>query len=134
MSARTIATIRVGDSLGPLVKKPSMVSLFRFSAATWNAHRLHYDHELSKGQGADRPLVQAYLLGAYLSELAQDWGGSSARLQKLSYRARRPVAVDDEVTCVGSVTAQDGQVVDLELRIERGGEVCVTGTAQLVIQ
>lgn len=133
MSARMAAAVQVGDSLGPLVKKPSMVSLFRFSAATWNAHRLHYDQQFSKQEGAERPLVQAYLLGAYLAELAQDWGGPSARLQKLSFRARRPVTVDDEVTCLGSVAAKNGPVVDLELRIERGGEVCMTASAQLVI-
>jgi len=78
-------------------------------------------------------LVQAYLLGAYLAELAQDWVGGAAQLRKLSFRARRPVAVDDELACLGSVTAKDGQVVDLELRIERGGEVCVTGSAQLLV-
>jgi len=133
MSTRTAAEIQVGDPLGPLAKKPSMVSLFRFSAATWNAHRVHYDHEFSKHEGAERPLVQAYLLGAYLAELAQDWVGGAAQLRKLSFRARRPVAVDDELACLGSVTAKDGQVVDLELRIERGGEVCVTGSAQLLV-
>ena len=133
MSSKAVAAIQIGDVLGPLVKKPSAATLFRFSAATWNAHRLHYDLDLSRQQGADRPLAQAYLLGAYLAELSQDWGGTSARLQKLSYRARRPILVDDEVSCLGSVTAKEGPVVDLELRIERGGEVCMTGTAQLVI-
>jgi hydroxyacyl-ACP dehydratase HTD2-like protein with hotdog domain len=129
---RTAVTIEVGDTLGPMVKKPSMISLFRFSAATWNAHRLHYDNEFAKQEGAERPLAQAYLLGAYLAQLAQDWAGPSARLVKLSYRARRPVSVDDEVACSGSVSGKEGQLVDVELRLERGGEVCMTGTAQLL--
>lgn len=132
MSARTATEVEVGDTLGPIAKKPSMLSLFQFSAATWNAHRLHYDHEFAKHEGAERPLAQAYLLGAYLAQLAQDWGGPTARLVKLSYRARRPVSVDDEVACRGSVTAKDGQLVDLELKLERGGEVCMTATAQVL--
>ena|ERR1700730_7586680 len=131
MTVRAAADIQVGDTLGPMSKQPSVISLFRFSAATWNAHRLHYDHEFAKHEGAERPLVQAYLLGAYLAQLAQDWAGPTARLVKLSYRARRPVSVDDEVACAGSVTAKEGPLVDLELRMERGGEVCMTGTAQL---
>lgn len=133
MAVRTLDSIEIGESLGPLLKRPSMISLFRFSAATWNAHRLHYDHEFSKREGAEKPLVQAYLLGAYLAELAQGWAGPRARLTNLAFRARRPVAVDDEVACLGTVTAKDGQGVDLELWLERGGEVCVTGTARVVM-
>lgn len=133
MAERGIAGVHVGDALGPLVKRPSRVSLFRFSAATWNAHRLHYDQPFSEKEGVERPLVQAYLLGAYLVQLIQGWAGPSARLQKIAYRARSPVAVEEEVSCLGTVTAVDGRLVDLELRIEHGSSVCMTGSARVAL-
>jgi hydroxyacyl-ACP dehydratase HTD2-like protein with hotdog domain len=35
--------VKPGVALTPLVKRPTTVQLFRFSAVTWNAHRIHFD-------------------------------------------------------------------------------------------
>jgi hydroxyacyl-ACP dehydratase HTD2-like protein with hotdog domain len=121
------------ERLGPLVKRPMEITLFRYSAATWNAHRLHYDQEFSRSEGASKPLVQAYLFGAYLSQLVQDWAGPGGQLRRLDYRTRRPVPVGTEVVCTGRVVESANGVTHIELAVHAGDEQCVEGVAEVAI-
>lgn len=121
------------DTLGPLRKRPSEITLFRFSAATWNAHRLHYDAPFAMTEGSAAPLAQAYLFGAYLAQLIQEWGGSGARLARLDYRSRRPITVGTELVCTGRVVQWRGEQADLELEITAGDQRCVEATATAMV-
>lgn len=42
------------------------VELLRFSAVTWNTHRIHVDTEFARSEGFDGPVVQSSLHGATL--------------------------------------------------------------------
>ncbi len=39
--------IQVGNEIPSLVKKPTSVDLFMFSAICWQPHRIHYDKEFA---------------------------------------------------------------------------------------
>ena len=63
--------------------------LFRFSAATANAHRIHYDHPYATGvEGYPDLVVHGPLTAILLAELARSRSGAMAT--GISFRARAP--------------------------------------------
>ena len=126
--------VRVGDELPKIVKRPTALSLFRFSAVTWNAHRIHYEPEYARSEGHSDILVQAHLHGAYLSQLVLDWIPWRARMTHMAWKNRRRAIPKDELTSVGVVVSKEqiGQkiVIQLALReMNQHGELCAEGSA-----
>lgn len=105
--------VAVGDRLS-LEKRPTRPQLFRYSAMTWNPHRIHYDPEYARDvEGHPDVLVQAHFHGAAIQELLMDWVGPDGSLVELSWRnvgravPDEPLSVGAEVT---AVEADDGRV------------------------
>ena len=126
--------VEEGMELPPLVKRPTAVALFRYSAVTWNPHRIHYDKEWAQYEGYPAVLVQAHLHGAYLTQMVMDWIGPGGVLRKLSWSNRRFALPGDALTCKGRVTRKhvaNGQhYVECDIWEEnQDGEVCAPGTA-----
>ncbi len=126
--------VAVGEEIDSLVKRPTEVQLFRFSAITWNAHRIHYDRDWARHEGYPGVLVQAGLHGAFLAQLVTDWAGPRGMVRRLSWSNRRPAFAGDTLTCRGKVVAAradtDPPEVDLELWEEnQRGETLVVGAA-----
>jgi hydroxyacyl-ACP dehydratase HTD2-like protein with hotdog domain len=96
------------------------IDLFRFSAVTWNAHRIHYDRAQAEADGLGGLPVQAHLHGAWLAQVARSVGGSSARLRSLSWANRAPVYAGDQVTVSGTFESVESReqsaLVTLSLR------------------
>lgn len=113
-----------------LVNVPTTVTLFRFSAVTWNAHRIHYDREFARGERHADILVQAHLHGAWLARRVMNWIGPRGRLLSMQWKNVAPAYPLDTLTCAEAVTAKvrEGTLnrVRLEL-LERNqhGAVCV---------
>ena len=81
------------------------VTLFRFSALTFNGHRIHYDHPYATdtegypGLVVHGPLLALLLLDAASTHTTQsDKGGS---MTSFSYRAVTPAFCDEEVELLG---------------------------------
>ncbi|MFE7243115.1 acyl dehydratase [Streptomyces sp. NPDC057580] len=133
MSAADRPTAAPDDTFS-LVRHPGAVDLFRFSAVTWNAHRIHYDHGQAAAEGLPGVVVQSHLHGAYLAQAVLRWGGPRSRIRALSWRNRLPVTASERVTVRGVVTAVrtvSGRLLaDCALtELNDRGEPCVTGTA-----
>lgn len=82
---------------------PDPVLLFRFSAVTFNAHRIHYDRPYATGvEGYPDLVVQGPLLALHL---LQAWRANRVgeRIGTFSFRAHAPVFVDDEIVLVGGM-------------------------------
>jgi acyl dehydratase len=133
-------TLRVGSTLLAVEYPTSTVQIFRYSAATWNTHRIHYDKDYAVAEGYPDVLVQSHLHGAFLARYCTDWAGASGRLLELGLRIRRFAIAGEALTVLGTVTAVQRRkdapaVVALELNETRGsdGEVCATGTARIEI-
>lgn len=134
--ALTGADVHEGMEILPLVKQPSQVTLFRYSAVTWNAHRIHYDRDYASTEGYANVLVQGHLHGAYLTQMLLDWIGPSGKLLRFEWSNRRPAYAGDTLTCRGRVTGvqeRDGStLIDCEIWEEnQHGEVCAPGTATI---
>jgi 3-methylfumaryl-CoA hydratase len=70
------------------------VTLFRFSALTYNGHRIHYDHPYTTGvEGYPGLVVHGPLLALLLLDAAGRWAGEEAAAAPGSfrYRARNPL-------------------------------------------
>jgi acyl dehydratase len=106
-------------SLERTIELPDMVA---YAGATWDWHRLHYDTAWLAERGLDRPVVDGQLFGALLAEMVLDWAGPDATLTALSFRFKNLVFAGETVRCTGTVTAEDGDLVSLECRVEVVGE------------
>jgi 3-methylfumaryl-CoA hydratase len=77
--------------------------LFRFSAVTNNAHRIHYDHPYAtEVEGYPDLVVHGPLTAILLAELARTRRGTDAR--EVSYRARAPHFANRRFWLAGSPT------------------------------
>ncbi|MFZ1063232.1 MAG: MaoC family dehydratase N-terminal domain-containing protein [Acidimicrobiales bacterium] len=137
---QTREPVRVGDALAPQTFDTSVTQVFRYSAATWNTHRIHYDQDYAAHEGYPGVLVQSHLHGAFLTKYCTDWAGDEGRLVDLSLRVRRFAVAGERLSVWATVrdirSADQGfSLLDLDLMESRGsdGEVCVEGTATLEV-
>jgi len=98
---------------------PSPVLLFRYSALTFNGHRIHYDRDFAcDSEGYPGLIVHGPLLGLLMCHLGVD--ENSAR-QPVGYRFRlsQPVFVHQSFTVAGS-PADEGRGAQLWVQNEEG--------------
>lgn len=77
---------------------PTEVALFRFSALTYNAHRIHYDRTYAEAEGYPDLLVHAPLTAlALLNAAERRWGTA----RTFEYRAMAPLYANQPVRLVG---------------------------------
>lgn len=75
---------------------PTPALLFRYSALTFNTHRIHYDHPYATGVEGYRGLVvHGPLIATLLLDLARRTLGSEAALATFSFRAVSPAVADE---------------------------------------
>ena len=103
---------------------PDRVLLMRFSAATFNAHRIHYDAEYARGvEGYPDLVVHGPLTAMLLAQRARTWlGHAPARFE---FRATAPAFVDQRLWLTGEPTDNG-----IELRAVRADTTTVM-TAQV---
>jgi 3-methylfumaryl-CoA hydratase len=100
--------------------------LFRFSALTANAHRIHYDQQYTTAvEGFPGLVVHGPLLALYMSELARI--RSDKLLSRFDFRLSKPVFVGDPIRAQGTPDA-DGVTAELSV-ISGAGTVHATATA-----
>lgn len=127
--------ISTGDRLPVLECRPGSVQLFRFSAVTWNAHRIHYDREYARSEGYPDILVQSHLHGCFLAQAALAWTSGSGVLRGFRWENRHYAVPGDVLRCQGMITgkrpaADGGGLIDLELtEVNQDGRVCAPGWA-----
>lgn len=87
------------------------VLLFRFSAVTFNAHRIHFDRPYSTDvEGYPGLVIHGPLLALQLLELLRHH--SERAVRNFSFRARAPLFDDNEVVLVGGPTKdKDGALL-----------------------
>lgn len=138
MNDRFFESVSVGAELPLLVKVPTTVQLFRYSAVTWNAHRIHYEQAYAESEGHPGVLVQAHLHGAFLLQSIMAWMGPRARIVSFGWSNRGRAIPGDTLTCSGRVTDKrvcDGRhIVELALE-ERNqrGELCAPAKASVAL-
>ena len=71
--------------------RPDPVMLFRYSAATFNGHRIHYDRDYASAvEGYPGLVVHGPLIASLLLGFAETVVGAGARVTRFDFRAKRP--------------------------------------------
>lgn len=119
-----------GAAVSPLTVNPTAISLFRFSAVTWNPHRIHYDRAYAATEGYPDVLVHSHLHGSWLLAAVRRWIGDRGRVEEFSWQNRHLAVPGDQLTITGEVTSVEGDLVTCELReTNQDGVVCAPGRA-----
>lgn len=83
--------------------EPSEVMLFRYSAMTFNGHRIHYDREYARNvEGYEGLVVHGPLTATLLADLSV--GATGRRLASFSFRGVSPLFDTAPFTIAGSAT------------------------------
>jgi hydroxyacyl-ACP dehydratase HTD2-like protein with hotdog domain len=105
------------DAPWQLSVRPDSRLLFRFSALTANAHRIHYDAPYVRAvEGYPGLVVHGPLLVLLMLELVRE-----RRVRSLSFRLRRPVFAGEHVRALGGPGGSTGDN-DASLRIATARE------------
>lgn len=133
---RFFEEVAEGQVLPELTKRPTTTMLFRFSAMTWNAHRIHYDEPYARSEGHPGVLVQATMHGAFLMEMVTGFAGPGGRIGTFSYSNRGIAVAGDTLTLGGTVRevrpASGSVVCDIWER-RQDGSICAAGEATVIL-
>ncbi|MET0605799.1 MAG: MaoC family dehydratase N-terminal domain-containing protein [Beijerinckiaceae bacterium] len=106
---------------------PDDLLLFRYSALTFNGHRIHYDRRyVTEVEGYRGLIVHGPLQATYLLDLIARQR-PDARVKSFSFRALKPVFDIAPFTVCGK---PDGDTVDLWIA-DNGGDLCMSAQATL---
>lgn len=127
-----------GTEIPPLVKHPSPMQLFMFSAVTWNRHLIHYNTEFAISDGLQNIAVHRALIGGFIAQMLTNWLGEAGSIRSVEWSVRGSAAVEKPLTLKGTVTGmrteRGEQVLDCEVWAENHkGETIAPGTAMLVL-
>jgi 3-methylfumaryl-CoA hydratase len=118
---------KTGDWRRALV--PDAVQLFRYSALTFNSHRIHYDRDyVTKEEGYPGLVVHAPLIATLLVELVRH-NAPEARIAEFAFRAISPLFDGDEMSLNGTPPTMDGVVNLWAANAE--GNLAMTAQAKL---
>jgi 3-methylfumaryl-CoA hydratase len=108
-----------GDAAWSRTITPDPVLLFRYSALTFNGHRIHYDRSyVTEVEGYPGLIVHGPLIATLLADLVQR-NLPQARMASFSFRAVGPLFDIEPFTVCGS-PAPDGRTVRLWAKNMRG--------------
>lgn len=130
--------VEVGDQIDPLVKRPTPMQLFMFSASTWNRHLIHYNTEFAISDGLQNVAVHRALIGGFLAQMLSEWVGEAGRIANISWSVRGSAAINRPLTLRGEVVEkreEDGRrLLACEIRAENHeNQTIAPGTAVLQI-
>lgn len=113
--------------------------MFRYSALTFNSHRIHYDplycREIEELPDCivHGPLTVTILLTWVYNNVIPSFSkttGKSLKLKKYSYRNLLPLLVNRKITLAATDLRRDANSIDVWIQNEKGS-VCVNGTMEL---
>jgi 3-methylfumaryl-CoA hydratase len=108
---------------------PDPVMLFRYSALTFNGHRIHYDHDyVTTEEGYPGLIVHGPLIATLLLDLVGRTA-PQARIAEFSFRAVSPVFDRQELMLNGTPPDPDG-LIELWATAE-GGRLAMTAQARV---
>lgn len=110
--------------IADLVVHLDLPRLMMYGAATWDWHRMHYDHEWARARNLRGPVVDGQMFGALIARQVREWAGPRARFVELEFQNRGFVSAGDTVTVVSSVVSsrQEGSVDRIEIATHILGE------------
>jgi len=123
---------QVGDTLPRLKHTATPFQLFRYSAVTWNPHRIHFDEPYAREEGHGGVVLHSHLRAALALRCVTEALGPTWRVAKVAYRLRKPAYAPANLAYTARVTHVEGDSMTLELAEEHpSGEVGFEGTVRV---
>jgi hydroxyacyl-ACP dehydratase HTD2-like protein with hotdog domain len=120
------------DTLEPLKHTATALQLFRYSAVTWNPHRIHFDAPYAHEEGHQGIALHSHLRAALALRCVTEGLGPQWRVTKFSYRLRKPVYAPADLAYTARVTATQGDTMALQITEEhQSGEAGFEGTVSV---
>ena len=104
------------------------VQLMRYSALTFNGHRIHYDRDYAAFEGYDGLVVHWPLIATYMLDLVRQHL-PEARVKTFSFRALRPII---DINAFSVHASQTGEGVQLWAK-DHLGQRAMQGEAQFYV-
>jgi hydroxyacyl-ACP dehydratase HTD2-like protein with hotdog domain len=122
----------VGEELPPLTHAATPLQLFRYSAVTWNPHRIHFDQRYAREEGHDGIALHSHLRAALALRCITEGLGPEWQVTDVAYRLRKPAYAPAELTYTARVTAVNSDAMTLDLTEEHpSGGVGFEGTVKV---
>ena len=126
------STFRVGDRLPRLRHTATAFQLFRYSAVTWNPHRIHFDESYARTERHGGLALHSHLRAALALRCVTEGLGPGWHVTNVSYRLRKPVYAPADLTYTARVEAAEGDSLTFGLIEESpSGDVGFEGTVQV---
>jgi 3-methylfumaryl-CoA hydratase len=104
-----------------------------YSAALWNAHRIHFDMPYATEiEGYPGIVMSGPMLGDWLTQCVIEWLDGAGQMTQLEYSNRKAAYIGETVTSGGRVLSVDHDTGSARLEIfikNEAGDVIVPGTA-----
>jgi 3-methylfumaryl-CoA hydratase len=124
--------LQVGDELPPLRHAATPLQLFRYSAVTWNPHRIHFDERYAREEGHEGVALHSHLRAALALRCVIEGLGPEWQVADVAYRLRKPVYAPADLTYTARVTAVDADGMTLEVSEQHpSGEAGFEGTVKV---
>lgn len=135
------ADIAIGDDLTELRKGPMTNGhLMRWSAATENWHRIHYDQKFSvEHDKLPGLLINGSWKQHVLTQMLKDWAGPTGWVLQLTFQYRGMDVADKTLVAGGRVTGKrlvgDVAVIDCEIHMgdAEGGDPTTIGSGTVLL-
>ena len=111
---------------------PDTTMLFRYSALTFNGHRIHYDKDFSiEHEGHEGLIIHGPIQASLIMSLAQSQNGQ--RLKQFSYRSTQALICGDDIEVIISKPInKDGGISAKGAICNHRGEITMTATMEMM--
>jgi acyl dehydratase len=96
-------TIKVGDVLPELRKRPDVPQLVKYAAGSGDFNPLHYDYNFPQAKQIGSIIVHGRFKYAALGELVSNWLGHAGRVKMISCQYRGMDMPNADIMCRGTV-------------------------------
>jgi len=130
----TWESIKEGDALPELRKKPSVTQLVKYAAGSGDFNPLHHDYNFPQSKALGTVIVHGRFKYAALGELVSNWVGHAGRIVKISCQYKGMDVPDKEFVCTGKVLRKSDEngrkLVELQLStVNEDGQQTTPGQA-----
>jgi acyl dehydratase len=101
--AVTWESIREGEELPELRKRPGLTQLVKYAAGSGDFNPLHHDYDFPQAKALGSIIVHGRFKYASLGELVSSWLGHNGHIKKISCRYRGMDLPDQDIVCRGKV-------------------------------
>lgn len=134
---RSVASVSVGDEIGPLIVELDRARLVRYAGAALDFNPIHWSEGAAAAAGLPDVIAHGMLTMAVAGRLVTDWSGDPGAVEDFSTRfsGMVPVGAEAPATVVVRGTVSElleGDRAAVELVVEAAGTVVLKAARAVV--